>query len=158
MKKLFFKEWSKVVQALGTGKQQIILRKGGIIEENNAFSVKEKEFLLLPTLYHQQNQYIKESWLKEVGDEDIYYKNPHQVWVNFQAIVQEVKQITSWEELQKVHNLHVWKELVVKERYERWQTHEVTLLKVTVTTLEQPILLDLLPEHGGCKSWIEVDI
>lgn len=158
MKKVFFKEWSKVVEALGKGKQQIILRKGGIIEENNVFSVKEKEFLLLPTLYHQQNEQIKESWLKEVGEEDIYYVNPHQVWVYFKAVVQEVAQITSWEELQKMNDLHVWKESVIKERYERWQEHEVTLLKVEVETLEKPILLDLLPEYGGCKSWIEIDV
>lgn len=158
MKKIAFKEWSKVVEALGKGKQQIILRKGGIIEEDDIFTVKEKEFLLLPTLYHQQNEKIKSSWLEEVGGEDIYYENPTQVWIHFQAIVENVKEVTSWEELKALEHLHVWNEDVIQERYNRWQEHQVTLLQVQVQKLEKPILLDLLPEYGGCKSWIEIEI
>jgi hypothetical protein len=158
MKKVAFKEWSKVVEALGQGQQQIILRKGGIIEEDDIFTVKEKEFLLLPTLYHQQNEKIKSSWLEEVGEDDIYYENQAQVWIHFQAIVEEVKEVTSWEELKALEHLHVWNEEVIQERYNRWQEHQVTLLKVQVQKLEKPILLDLLPEYGGCKSWIEIEI
>ena len=158
MKKIAFKEWSKVVQALGVGKQKIILRKGGIIEENDTFSVKEKEFLLLPTLYHQQDEKVKKSWLKTVGDEDIYYEDTYKVWIHFEAKVQEVKEITSWDELKALEHLHVWNEEVIRERYNRWQEHQVTLLRVAVNKLETPILLDLLPAHGGCKSWIEIDV
>ena len=158
MKRTAFKEWSKIVEALGKNKQQIILRKGGIIEENGIFSVKESSFLLLPTLFHQQNELIKEDWLQEVGTDDIYYQNPHQVWIHFEAHVQQVQQISTWEELQKLDNQHVWKESVIRERYERWGENQVTLLKVAVEKLEQPILLDLLPEYGGCKSWIEVEV
>ncbi len=158
MKKVAFKEWSKMVEALGTGKQSIILRKGGIIEENDTFTIKEKEFLLLPTLYHQQNEKIKKDWLTQVGEEDIYYENPQQVWIHFEAKVEEVKEITSWKELKALEHLHVWDEEVIKERYHRWQEHQVTLLKVNVQKLENPILLELLPEYGGCKSWIEIEI
>ncbi|MCP4520493.1 MAG: DUF1802 family protein [Cytophagales bacterium] len=156
-RKKVFKEWTKVVQALGEGRQQIILRKGGIIEENGSFSVQEDDFLLLPTLYHQQNEKIKQSWLNEVGEEDIYYQNHQQVWIRFEAFVKEVRQINSWKELAKLDDQHVWREDVIQERYERWQEHQVTLLVVDVKKLEPPILLDLLPEHGGCKSWIEID-
>ncbi len=41
---LAFKEWSYIVTALGKGKQSIILRKGGISEENGDFELKGKEF------------------------------------------------------------------------------------------------------------------
>jgi hypothetical protein len=49
-----FKEWALVCEALGNGTQSIILRKGGIAEGRDGFRFKHDEFLLFPTLYHEQ--------------------------------------------------------------------------------------------------------
>ena len=53
-----FKEWAIVVEALGRGEQIVILRKGGIREDRRGFQVEHSEFLLLPTLYHQQRESV----------------------------------------------------------------------------------------------------
>src|SRR5438093_12862091 len=52
-----FKEWAVICEALGQGKQAIILRKGGIAEE---FAVEETRFWLYPTFVHQQNDGIQD--------------------------------------------------------------------------------------------------
>src|SRR5271155_1853587 len=53
-----FKEWAIIVDALMTGQQIIILRKGGLIEGPGGFQVEQPEFLLFPTLFHQQRQAV----------------------------------------------------------------------------------------------------
>ncbi|HQU41894.1 MAG TPA: DUF1802 family protein, partial [Pirellulales bacterium] len=48
-----FKEWAVVCRALAGGRQSLILRKGGIVEEGGEFRPDHPEFLLFPTFSHQ---------------------------------------------------------------------------------------------------------
>src|ERR1044071_5391986 len=56
--RIAFKEWAVIVDALGTGRQIVILRKGGISEGRGGFQVDHPEFLLFPTLFHQQRESV----------------------------------------------------------------------------------------------------
>src|SRR5271163_3110147 len=49
-----FKEWTLICEALGSGAQSIILRKGGIAEGRAGFRFQHDEFFLFPTLFHEQ--------------------------------------------------------------------------------------------------------
>ncbi len=53
-----FKEWAIIVDALGRREQIIILRKGGISEGRDGFQMEHPQFLLFPTLYHQQRESV----------------------------------------------------------------------------------------------------
>jgi len=55
-----FKEWQVVCDALATGRQCIILRKGGIHEGRQGFSFAEEAFFLFPTRFHNQKDFVKE--------------------------------------------------------------------------------------------------
>ena len=61
--RIAFKEWAIVVDALGRGDQIIILRKGGISEGRGGFKVEHEQFLLFPTLFHQQRESVTDSAL-----------------------------------------------------------------------------------------------
>src|SRR2546423_10206537 len=54
MESVGFKEWSLVCDALGRGRQSVILRKGGIAEGREGFSFRHREFFLFPTFFHEQ--------------------------------------------------------------------------------------------------------
>src|SRR5207237_10577046 len=54
MESVGFKEWSLVCDALGRGRQSVILRKGGIAEGRGGFSFRHREFFLFPTFIHGQ--------------------------------------------------------------------------------------------------------
>src|SRR6267143_5866898 len=56
--RIAFKEWAIVVDALGRGEQIIILRKGGIREDQGGFKMDHSQFLLFPTLFHQQRESV----------------------------------------------------------------------------------------------------
>ncbi|MBX9850515.1 MAG: DUF1802 family protein, partial [Cytophagaceae bacterium] len=115
---LAFKEWSYIVDALGKGKQSIILRKGGIAEDGGDFAVKGKKFLLLPTQYHQAKDLIKPEWITEL-ESDKYFTSDNKVKIDFYAEIIDHKIITDWNVLEKLHDHHAWKMDIVRERYNR---------------------------------------
>ena len=53
-----FKEWAVICAALASGKQSLILRKGGIAEEGGGFKPEHSEFLLYPTYFHEHRNGI----------------------------------------------------------------------------------------------------
>jgi len=55
-----FKEWQVVCDALASGRQAIILRKGGIHEGRAGFSFAEENFFLFPNRFHNQDQFVRE--------------------------------------------------------------------------------------------------
>ena len=54
-----FKEWAVICEALGEGRQVLILRKGGIAEARGEFTIEHRRFWLFPTYVHQQSSGIK---------------------------------------------------------------------------------------------------
>ena len=53
------KEWHSVCRALTSGRQTILLRKGGISESMSGFDVEHRQFLFFPTFVHQQPAMLK---------------------------------------------------------------------------------------------------
>jgi hypothetical protein len=53
------KEWAVVCRALKTGRQIMLLRKGGIHESSAGFELEHMQFLLFPTYLHQNLQMLK---------------------------------------------------------------------------------------------------
>ena len=53
-----FKEWAVICRALASGRQRLILRKGGIAEPGGGFAPEHAEFLLMPTFLHQSAESI----------------------------------------------------------------------------------------------------
>lgn len=151
---LAFKEWSYIVDALGKGLQSVILRKGGIAEDEGEFELKGNKFLLLPTLFHQAETMIKPEWLPRL-DGDRHHTPDGLVHIEYFAEVAMQQQITDWNVLQKLDGQHAWAEAIVKERFERWE-RKVSLIVVQVYKLANPFTIEMLPEYGGCKSWIDI--
>src|SRR5580692_10141938 len=57
------KEWATVCDALATGRQIILLRKGGIYEAAGEFELENREFFLFPTYLHQNTAMLKTAYL-----------------------------------------------------------------------------------------------
>lgn len=152
---LAFKEWSYIVEALGKGKQNLIIRKGGLREPDTAFQVAGQEFLLFPTLYHQAIESIKTEWQPFLKG-DLYHQKEGKVLIKYFARIADTKVITDKSVLQKLNAYHAWKPEVVSERFERWES-QVHLLIVQVFELGAALELDLVPDYEGCLSWITID-
>ncbi|MCU0417741.1 MAG: DUF1802 family protein [Cytophagaceae bacterium] len=152
---LAFKEWSCIVDALGKGKQSLILRKGGIQEEGDEFEMKGNEFVLFPTLYHQADAAIKPSW-KPFLKHDSFYINPNKVLIKYFVKVADVQVLTDWDKVKRLHPFHAWSEAVIEERFTRWN-NQIHMFVVQVFEFGASFELDLVPEYGGCTSWLKIE-
>ena len=150
---LAFKEWSYIVDALGRGRQSIILRKGGIAEEGGDFMVKGKKFLLLPTLYHQAGEMIKPQWLPFLNGEK--FNTEDTIKILYYAEIVDTRLLTDYAVVKKLDQYHAWKDEIVQERFNRWNK-SVHLLVLQVYELLTPVEITMTPEYSGCKSWVEL--
>lgn len=150
-----FKEWGAICRALATGRQDVILRKGGIVEPGGGFRPDHARFLLLPTFLHQS----PESLIPAARDllDDIDADRPPEGTVVFRhtATVVAARRIVRLEDLAPYRSRHVWSDAVVAERFHRWHD-ELHVLDVEVDPLPEPLVLPWRDAYGGCKSWVEL--
>ena len=153
--RIAFKEWAAICRALASGRQDVILRKGGILEPDGRFRADHTDFLLLPTFLHQSpEQLIPEARDLLAG---IEADRPPDGSVRFThaATVRDVMQVRSMDALAAFRHRHVWADAVVAERFHRWRD-ELHVLTVEVRPLAEPILLPWQDHFGGCRSWVEL--
>lgn len=156
-----FKEWGAVCAALGSGRQSIILRKGGIHEGRAGFRFEHDAFALFPTRFHEQEQQVRDGGLPpdwpgpqpeyEVGDP---------VTIEFWATLHGVWAVLEWGRVAALEPMHVWEESTVRERFE-WAASggdppALNVALVRVWRLAQPWEFRYQRGHGGCRSWVEV--
>lgn len=152
-----FKEWAVIAEALASGRQTIILRKGGIVEPKGGFRPEHSEFLLLPTYVHQTEAgVIPEAWplLEETRKEQ---PPSEEIRLKAWARVTAAFEIRSPQQLAELRPEHLWSDEVIRERFLRWQKDMVHALLVRVYRLPQPVSIPMKPEYGGCKSYVELD-
>jgi hypothetical protein len=148
-----FKEWAAVCRALASGRQDVILRKGGIVEPGGEFRLESREFLLLPTFLHQSaEQLIPEARDLLVGI-DADRPPPGRIVLTHLARVRDAVRITDPAALATYRGRHVWTDAVVAERFHRWKD-ELHVLEVAVSPLAEPANVAWHDDYGGCKSWL----
>lgn len=157
MLRVAFKEWAAVCQALATGRQAIILRKGGIAEQGGQFRPEHDRFWLYPTHFHEQQQKgLKASALPllDAATNDRLSDGT----IRFSAFC-EVKQVWFVDRLDAALALddrHVWSADTVRQRFQ-YRTPGLYVLAVRVRVLFAPIEVPELPEYAGCKTWVQLD-
>ena len=147
-----FKEWALVCAALGRGEQSIILRKGGIAEGRAGFRFQHPEFLLLPTLFHEQA-----AKLRVPAETPLPAPRPDgQLEVRFTARVEWTQDIADWSKVQALAPFHLWQEFEIEKRFVQDEKQLVSLAFIRVQRLSQPFIFPDSPRYGGCRSWVEI--
>ena len=152
-----FKEWAVVADALGHGRQVVILRKGGISEGQGGFQVDHPEFLLFPTLYHQQRESVIPEAQVRYDVIAPLFPPADKLRLEFAARVVAWRRIDSLAAAQRLHGQHIWRDEVVAERFEWGQQQNIFALAVRVIRLPVAVEIPMLPQYGGCKSWIDLE-
>ena len=152
-----FKEWAIVVDALGRGEQIIILRKGGLSEGRGGFKMEHDRFWLFPTLFHQQCESVIPSAQQRFDEIEPHFPAPGILRLEYFAEAHESTKLQSLAVAHALRGQHVWLDQVISERFEWGRDSAIFALVVRVFRLPAPVELTMLPEYGGCKSWIEFD-
>jgi hypothetical protein len=147
-----FKEWAAVCEALGSGAQSIILRKGGIAEGRAGFSFKSSEFFLFPTWFHEQPE--------KVRNPEIAIPEPSADNINIKlfAKLEFVRVINSWRIVEALEPLHILQRDVVRERFEYDEAPGVHVGFVKIFRLMPSWSFPDNKKYGGCRSWLKLPI
>jgi len=147
-----FKEWTLICDALGRGAQSIIIRKGGIAEGRDGFRFKHADFLLFPTLFHEQVAKLKLPPTTELPQS----REDGQHSVSLVAHVEWTRDVTDWEKVKALAPFHLWTEAEIEKRYRQDDEPGVSLAFVRISRLSEPLVFPDSPKYGGCRSWIEL--
>jgi hypothetical protein len=151
------KEWAAVCRALEEGRQSVLLRKGGIIEETRDFALVERRFLLFPTYEHQDETSVREpyrGWFRESLE---------------QRPPDDVVRIASWAEVTDLfltHDLdallalgdtYAWSDDYIRMRMAYKPRKPMNVVVVRTWKLPSAVDVPVLEHFAGCKSWVPLD-
>lgn len=158
-------------EALGRGRQSIILRKGGIAEGREGFSFKHTQFYLFPTWFHEQPQKVREIWDGVPGpSENAEHRTPNtedrtqipslpsdaSIKIRYAANIDTVQVITSLQTAEALAPLHILQPDVVRERFQYDEPPGLQVALVRVFRIEPSWSFPNEPKYGGCKSWVRL--
>jgi hypothetical protein len=146
-----FKEWTLICDALGRGEQSLIIRKGGIAEGRDGFRFKHADFLLFPTLFHEQVAKLK---LPPSTPLPAPRACGHEV--RFAAHVEWTRDVTEWSIVQALAPFHLWQKAEIEKRFLQDDQPGVSVAFVRIFAFSEPFRFPDSPKYGGCRSWIEV--
>jgi hypothetical protein len=151
-----FKEWAIVIDALAGGEQIFILRKGGIHEGRGGFKPEHSQFLLFPTLFHQQRDSVIPRAQERFDQIAPAFAPAGILRLQYWAGVIEWHHIENFETVRHLGNRHIWKEELLAERFEWGKERAIHALALRAFRLPTAIEIPMLPEYGGCKSWVQL--
>ncbi|MCS1407198.1 MAG: hypothetical protein M2R45_00355 [Verrucomicrobia subdivision 3 bacterium] len=153
-----FKEWTVVVDALARGEQILILRKGGIREGKAGFQILADRFWLFPTQFHQQREAVIETAQQRFDEIHMRSNTEETIAIQFMAELVESHEIEDWGRVARLNGQQIWREDVIRERFEWGQKKAISAMIVRVFRLEHPFSVAMTGKYGGCRSWINLEM
>lgn len=149
------KEWATAVAALEAGKTIMLLRKGGIREEGNRFTVAYDRVLLYPTFEHQQPDLLKPEYAEGVKPVESRW-HLETIRISAWAEITDIFQVSDADTVASLLPYHIWNERLASDRL-KWKPRQpLYLLLLRVYKLPQIHTIPYRQEYGGCKSWIDL--
>jgi hypothetical protein len=148
------KEWHVVCQALETGRQMILLRKGGILEAATGFELEHEQFLLFPTYVHQNLAMLKPE--AHEGFQPLSTE-PAKITLSAAAEVSDIIHLKNREQMDALYSEHIWTAPLIDMRFNYKPQNPLYLLIVRAYRLAEPVTIDNTPEYAGCKSWVPLE-
>jgi len=150
------KEWDVICEALGSGRQVIVIRKGGIAEGRDGLRFEHEEFALLPTFFHQQSERVvpeADFAARQAGAEG----ERESVEIRHAATLVWHKVVTDRAVLSKLQSFHILAPSEVESRFGQKPGPGVQVALLRVYRLEPPQRVAWQKSFGGCRSWAEID-
>src|SRR5215207_3926636 len=133
------KEWATVCHALETGRQVLLLRKGGIYESAGEFELENRQFLLFPTYLHQNLNMLKPS--EHAGFEP-RSAEPSQIRISAAGEVTDIVQLKSRAQMDALDAEHVWTAPLIDMRFNYKPQNPLYVMLVRAYRLPQPVTVE----------------
>lgn len=152
-----FKEWAVSCAALQSGRQILLIRKGGIREEGGRFTINDPEFFLLPTYEHQNAALLQPEFLPRLQEVQAMPHDPDMVTLSAYAVVDTILEARDEAQVNAVARDHIWNPEYVRQRFDFNPYDPLYLVVLRVYQLPEPQTLPMRTAYSGCKSWITLE-
>ena len=152
--RIALKEWATVCHALETGRQMLLLRKGGIYEAAGEFELENRRFLLFPTYLHQNLAMLKEG--DQAGFEP-RAAEPEQIRISAAGEVTDILELKTRAQMDALDDEHVWTAPLIDMRFNYKPQNPLYLMLVRGYCLAEAVMVQNTPEYAGCKSWVPLE-
>jgi hypothetical protein len=150
------KEWATIIQALESGEQTVLLRKGGILETASGFVIESKKFFLFPTFEHQSLDNLKPQFQRYLNHvKENKPQNGHNKITSYAEVIAEAD-LTSEIKINQLSEFHIWSDSYIKTRI-NWMPKKATKAVFLKTYMVPSFEIPIKPEYHGCKSWIDIN-
>lgn len=148
-----FKEWKVVCDAIASGEQSLLLRKGGISEGKHGFQWLHSSFFLFPSLFHEQGGLVRPL---PGGRPRGFEPGEPGSDIEFSLFVETVShgRLTDWDEICELEPYHIWSRDCIRERFEWGDEPGISFAAIRAARLASPWILPDRKGFGGCRSWI----
>ncbi len=151
------KEWAVVVSAMKQGSHQILLRKGGLADKGQEFSMEHNRFLLFPTYEHQQADMIADEHQKLFRETLNQKPSPEQLIIDSWAEFKESFVVKNLQDLLSISDRHIWSQKYLRMRLDYKPEKPLYVIRLKVNALNTVCTLVNLKRYGGCRSWVQLD-
>ncbi|NJL49763.1 MAG: DUF1802 family protein [Leptolyngbyaceae cyanobacterium SM2_5_2] len=150
-----FKEWDVAITALLRGDTVLLLRKGGIREQQGQFTVAAHQALLLPTFEHQDATVLKPAYQPLIVD-PAATNSSDIVCFHGWAEITQVMAVPSAAAAMALLPYLIWNQRFIEERL-RWQPDRPLYgLLLRAYRMAIPLTLPRHAGYRGCRSWVEL--
>ena len=151
------KEWAITGEALAQNRQIILLRKGGLLDEEGHFALEYGQFWLLPTWLHQERGLVKAAhqdlWQQTARESD---ESAKIAYLRHFARVERVWKLHENAESALQQVPHIWSAHYLDLRFGYQPDKTLLCAALRVYIAEEPIRYVLRAEDLGCRSWVEM--
>ena len=155
--RLALKEWAIITRALDRGRQILLIRKGGIREQQKRFVVEGDQFLLYPSYEHQKPDLVKPEFHGELGSLLASHTDDGTLTIANLARVEDALELIEPEAVDALSPFYICTNDYAQYRL-RWRPKQpLSVLLLRVYRLPEPRTLPVLERYGGCTSWVELE-
>jgi len=153
------KEWAIVCQALATGSQSIVVRKGGIDEGPAGFAPTHKEFWLLPTNFHQSSDALNDRGKQLLDNPNVleaFSGSTEEIYsVRRYVEVDSFYRVQNEDQLEQLQSMQVLSPDTVHMRF-HYRDPGLWIMLLRVYENEQVYQISNSEHIAGCRSWVDL--
>ena len=154
------KEWAATCRALQQGTQIVVLRKGGLRDEEGAFALESPAFWLQPTYFHHAQQLVKpefQSLLQAAENEHSEGENDRFIRLKTWAQVAKVWSVPPGKDEVLMRIPHIWSADYLQVRRSFRAGEPILCAALRIFSLGVAHIVPMQPRFLGCRSWLDLD-
>jgi hypothetical protein len=148
------KEWAVVCDLLLAGKQIVLLRKGGILEQKKGFQMEHEGFFLYANTEHQSREQLKPEYHAQLDKYGPPAKESGKVSIPGFCRVVDIVKTTDARKLRALEPHTAWTQALFDMRINYKPEKPNYVVTVRAYKLPQALEVPYHAEYAGCHSWV----